>query len=86
MEDLAAHPGTAPMADNYFEFFSEDLRVNTGGISFESNIIVPPKIRCIMMDYRDVKFIDKIAFLCIRAEWFDALRALQAMRLPRNEP
>ena len=85
MEDLAAHPGTAPMAYNYFEFFSEDLRVNTGGISFESNILVAPKLRGLMMDYRDVKFIDKITFLCIRAEWFDTLRSLQAMRLRRNE-
>ena len=85
MEDLAACPGTAPMANNYFEFYTEDSRVNTGGISFESNILVPPKLRGIMEDYRDVKFIDKLAFLCIRAEWFGSLRSLQAMRLPMNE-
>ena len=86
MEDLAAHPGTAPMAENYFESYPEDLRVDTGGITFESINIVAPKIRSIIMEYSDVKFIDKTSFLCIRAEWFNALRASQAMCLSRNEP
>ena len=86
MEDLASAPGSAPMAYNYFESYNEDSRVNTGGISFESNIRVPPRFLGIIKEYRDVKFIDKLAFLCIRAEWFDALRSLQAMRLPMNEP
>ena len=74
------------MAYNYFESYNEDSRVNTGGISFESNIRVPPRFLGIIEEYRDVKFIDKLAFLCIRAEWFDSLRSLQAMRLPMNEP
>ena len=86
MEDLAACPGTAPMANNYFEFYNEDSRVNTCGISFESNILFPPRFRGIIKEYRDVKFIDKLAFLGIRAEWFGSLRSLQAMRLPMNEP
>ena len=44
MVDLAAAPGSAPMASNYFEFYNEDSRVNTGGISFQSNSRVPPRV------------------------------------------
>ena len=86
MVDLAAAPGSAPMANNYFEFYNEDSRVNTGGISFQSNSRVPPRVLGIIEEYRGVKFIDKLVFLCIRAEWFGLLRSLQAMRLPMNEP
>ena len=85
MQDLASAPGSAPMANNYFKSYNEDSRVNTGGISFENNIRVPPRFLEIIEEYRDVKFIDKLAFLCIRAEWFGSLRSLQAMRLPMNE-
>ena len=86
MVDLAAAPGTAPMANNYFEFYNEDSRVNTGGISFQSNSRVPPRVLGIIDEYRGVKFIDELVFLSSRAEWFGLLRALQAMRLPMNEP
>ena len=44
MQDLASAPGSAPMANNYFESYNEDSRVNTGGISFENNMRVPPRI------------------------------------------
>ena len=84
--DLAAAPGTAPMANNYFEFYNEDSRVNTGGISFQSNSRVPPRVLGIIDEYRGVKFIDELVFLSIRAEWFGLLGSLQAMRLPTNEP
>ena len=86
MVDLAAAPSTAPMANNYFVFYNEDSRVNTGGISFQSNSRVPPRVLGIIDEYRGVKFIDKLVFLSIRAEWFGLLRSLQAMRLPMNEP
>ena len=74
------------MANNYFEFYNEDSRVNTGGISFHSNSRVHPRVLGIIDEYRGVKFIDKLVFLSIRAEWFGLLRSLQAMRLPMNEP
>ena len=51
MEDLASAPGSAPMAYNYFEFYNEDSRVNTGGISFESNIRVPLRFLGIIQEY-----------------------------------
>ena len=86
MEDLATHPGTAPMAENYFESYSEDLRVDTGGITFESINLASPKIRSVITEFSDVNLINKTAFLCIRAEWFNALRVSQAMCLPMNEP
>ena len=86
MQDLASAPGSAPMANNYFKSYNEDSRVNTGGISFEKNMRVPPRFLEIIEEYRDVKFIDKLVFLCIQAEWFGALRSLQAMRLPMHEP
>ena len=74
------------MANNYFEFYTEELRVNTGGISFENNMLVPSRVLRIIEEYRDVKFIDKLAFQCIQAEWFGSLRSLQAMCLPVKEP
>ena len=86
MVDLAAAPGTSPMANNYFEFYNEDSRVNTGGISFQSNNRVPPRVLGIIDEYRGVKFIDELVFLNIRAEWFGLLRSLHAMKLPMNEP
>ena len=86
MVDLAAAPGSAPMANNYFEFYNEDSRVNTRGISFKRNSRVPPRVLGIIDEYRGVKFIDELVFLSIQAEWFGLVRSLQAMRLPMNEP
>ena len=86
MVDLSAAPGTSPMANDYFEFYNEDSRVNTGGISFQSNNRVPPRVLGIIDEYRRVKFIDELVFLNIRAEWFGLLRSLHAIKLPMNEP
>ena len=86
MADLSAAPGTSPMANDYFEFYNEDSRVNTGGISFQSNNRVPPRVLGIIDEYRRVKFIDELVFLNIRAEWFGLLRSLHAIKLPTNEP
>ena len=47
---------------------------------------IPGRVLEIMEEYRDVKFIDKLAFQCIHAEWFGSLSALHAMRLPVKEP
>ena len=86
MQDLASAPGSAPIANNYFKSYNDDSMVNTCGISFEKNMRVPPRILEIIQEYRDVKFIDKLAFQCIQAEWFGSLRSLQAMCLQANEP
>ena len=42
IEDLAAHPGTAPMAENYFESYSEDLRVEPA-VSHSKVLILSPR-------------------------------------------
>ena len=86
MQDLASTPGSAPIANNYFKSYNDDSRVHTGGISFEKNMRVPPRILEIIEEFRDVKFIYKLAFLCIQAGWFGSLWSLQAMRLLVNEP
>ena len=44
MQDLASTPGSAPIANNYFKSYNDDSRVHTGGISFEKNMRVPPRI------------------------------------------
>ena len=85
MQDLASAPGSAPIANNYFKSYNDDSRVNTCGISFANNIRVPLRLLETIEEYQDVKFIDNLAFLCIRAEWFGSSRSLQAMRLPMNE-
>ena len=86
MQDLASAPGSAPIANKSFKSYNDDSRVNTDSISFEKNMRVPPRIIEIIYEYCDVKFIDKLAFQCIQAEWFGSLRSLQAMCLPVNEP
>ena len=85
MQDLASTPGSAPIANNSFKSYTDDSRVHTGGISFEKNMRVPPRVLEIIQEFSDVKFIDKLAFQCIQAEWFGSLRSLQAMCLPVNE-
>ena len=86
MQDLALSPGTAPVANEYFKSYNAGSRVSTGGISFHKNMFIPGRVLEIIEEYRDVKFIDKLAFQCIHAEWFGSLSALQAMRLPVKEP
>ena len=86
MQDLALSPGTAPVANEYFKSYNADSRVSTGGISFQKNMYIPGRVIEIMEEYRDVKFIDKLAFQCIHAEWFGSLGDLQAMRLLVKEP
>ena len=86
IQDLASSPGSAPVANSYCKSYNDDSRVNTGGISFEKNMLVPSRVLGIIWEYRDVKFIDKLAFQCIQAEWFGSLRSLQAMCLPVKEP
>ena len=86
VQDLALSPGTAPVANEYFKSYNADSRVSTGGISFQKNMHIPCRVLEIMEEYRDVKFIDKLAFQCIHDEWFGSLSALQAMRMPVKEP
>ena len=86
MRDLALSSGTAPAAKYYFKSYSSDSKVSTGGISFQKNMDIPRRVLEIMEEYRDVKYIDELAFQCIHAEWFGSLSALQAMQLHVKEP
>ena len=86
MQDLALSSGTAPAAKAYFKSYNSDSLDCTGGISFRKNMHIPRRVLEIMEEYRDVKYIDELAFQCIHAEWFGSLNALQAMRLPVKEP
>ena len=81
MQDLALSPGTAPVANEYFKSYNAGSRVSTGGISFQKNMYIPGRVLEIIEEYRDVKFIDKLAFQWFHAEWFGSLSALQATRL-----
>ena len=47
---------------------------------------IPRRVLEIMEEYRDVKYIDELAFQCIHAEWFGSLSALHAMQLLVKEP
>ena len=86
MQDLALSSCTAPVAEEYFKTYNPASRVNTSGISFQKNMHVPSRIRDIMEEFSEVKYIDELAFQIIRAEWFGSLNALQAVRLPLKEP
>ena len=86
MIDLSAAPGSPPMAHDYFAIYDEDSRVNTGGISFQSNNCASARVLGIIDEYRCVKFIDESAFLNIRSEWYGLLKSLQAIKLPSREP
>ena len=69
----------------YFKSYNSDSRVSTGGISFQKNMHIPRRVLEIMEEYRDVKYIDELAFQCIHAEWFGSLSSLHAMQLPVKE-
>ena len=86
MQDLALSSGTAPAAKEYFKSYNSDSRASTGCIFFQKNMHIPRRVLEIMEEYRDVKYIDELAFQCIHAEWFGSLNVLQAMQLLANEP
>ena len=86
MQDLALLSGIARAANEYFKSYNSDFKVSTGGISFQKNMHIPRRVLEIMEEYRDVKYIDELAFQCIHAERFGSLSALQAMQLPVKEP
>ena len=86
MQDLALSSGTAPAPKKYFKSYNSDSKVSTGGISLQKNMHIPRRVLEIMEEYRDVKYIDELAFQCIHVEWFGSLSALQATQLLVKEP
>ena len=70
MQDLALSSGTVPAAKYNLKSYKSDSKVSTGGISFQKNMHIPRRVLEIMEEYRDVKYIDELAFQCIHAEWF----------------
>ena len=53
---------------------------------FQKNMHSPRRVLEIVEEYRDVKYIDELAFRCIHAERFGSLNVLQAMQLLVKEP
>ena len=84
MQRLAETTQGAPEATQHFEVFDAESKCNTGGITVQTLARLPQNITAMMEEYSQVKFITENAFEDIQVEWYDSLKAMQFVELPRG--
>ena len=84
MQRLAETTQGAPEATQHFEVFDAESKCNTGGITVQTLARLPQNITAMMEEYSQVKFITENAFEDIQVEWYDSLKAMQPVQLPRG--
>ena len=84
MQRLAETIQGAPEATQHFEVFDAESKCNTGGITVQTLARLPQNITAMMEEYSQVKFITENAFEDIQVEWYDSLKAMQSVQLPRG--
>ena len=84
MQRLSETTQGAPEATQHFEVFDAESKCNTGGITLQTLAMLPPNITAIMEEYRQVKFITESAFQDLQVEWYESLKAMQPVQLPRG--
>ena len=84
MQRLADTTQGAPEARHHFEVFDAESKCYTGGITVQTLAMLPQHITAMMEEYSQVKFITENAFEDIQVEWYDSLKAMQSVELPRG--
>ena len=84
MQRVAETTQGAPEATQHFEVFDAESKCYTGGITVQTLAMLPQNITAMMEEYSQVKFITENAFEDIQVEWYDSLKAMQSVQLPRG--
>ena len=84
MQRLAETTQGALEATQHFEVFDAESKCNTGGITVQTLARLPQNITAMMEEYSQVKFITENAFEDIQVDWYDSLKAMQTVQLPRG--
>ena len=84
MQCLADTIQGAPDARQHFELFDAESKCYTGGITVQNLAMLPQHITAMMEEHTQVSSITENAFEDIQAKWFDSLKAMQSVELPRG--